>query len=182
MIHSFPTLLASFYSCKTLCCNVKFVHIEILCNLFSFFLFKARFTQNITLSIFCSINEVLFVCNKTAPISSPEDFFGLFLPWQTWDNNICVTACRLFVRALLKTSLPSQNVSYRLSRAVAETTPLFYEEGWCLFMWSAKWSDLLKLLSHWAHLNGLTPVCFLWCLVSSSDRAKRHSQPSQGHR
>ena len=147
-----------------------FVHIEILCNLFSFFLFKARFTQNITLSIFCSINEVLFVCNKTAPISSPEDFFGLFLPWQTWDN-IYVTAFRLFVRT-------AQNIT-GFTKCCCDHYVLY---GWCLFMWSAKWSDLLKLLSHWAHLNGLTPVCFLWCLVSSSDRAKRHSQPSQGHR
>ena len=54
--------------------------------------------------------------------------------------------------------------------------------GWCRFMWSARWSDLEKLLSHCAHLNGLTPVCFRWCLVSSSDLAKRHSQPSQGQR
>ena len=52
---------------------------------------------------------------------------------------------------------------------------------WCLFMWRAKWSDLEKLLSHWRHLNGLRPVCFRWCLVSSSERANRHSQPSQEH-
>lgn len=36
-------------------------------------------------------------------------------------------------------------------------------------------------LSQWLHLNGLAPVCFLKCLVSSSLRAKRHSQPSHEH-
>ena len=49
----------------------------------------------------------------------------------------------------------------------------------CLFRCRAKWSDLAKLLSHCEHLKGRTPVCFLWCLVSSSDLANFHSQPSQ---
>ena len=53
---------------------------------------------------------------------------------------------------------------------------------WCLFMWRARWSDLEKLRSHWPHLKGLTPVCFRKWRVSSSDRAKRHSQPSQEQR
>ena len=39
----------------------------------------------------------------------------------------------------------------------------------------------LAHLSQWLHLNGLAPVCFLKCLVSSSLRAKRHSQPSHEH-
>lgn len=36
-------------------------------------------------------------------------------------------------------------------------------------------------LSQWLHLNGFAPVCFLKCLVNSSLRAKRHSQPSHEH-
>lgn len=51
----------------------------------------------------------------------------------------------------------------------------------CLFMWSARWSDLEKHLSQWVHLNGLAPVCFLKCLVNSSLLAKRHSHPSHEH-
>lgn len=53
--------------------------------------------------------------------------------------------------------------------------------GWCLFICSAKWSDLAKALSQNWHLNGLAPVCFLKCLVSSSDRANLHSHPSHVH-
>jgi len=33
--------------------------------------------------------------------------------------------------------------------------------GMCLFMCSARWSDLAKLRSHTLHLKGLAPVCFL---------------------
>lgn len=32
--------------------------------------------------------------------------------------------------------------------------------GWCLFMWSAKWSERAKERSQMRHLNGLAPVCF----------------------
>ena len=60
--------------------------------------------------------------------------------------------------------------------------PLPTHHYWCLFMWRARWSDLEKLLSHWAHLKGLTPVCLRRWRVSSSDRANRHSQPSHEHR
>ena len=31
----------------------------------------------------------------------------------------------------------------------------------CLFMWRARWSDLLKARSHSLHWKGLSPVCFL---------------------
>lgn len=51
----------------------------------------------------------------------------------------------------------------------------------CRFMCRAKWSDLEKHLSQCVHLNGLAPVCFRKCLVSSSLLAKRHTQPSQEH-
>lgn len=52
---------------------------------------------------------------------------------------------------------------------------------WCLFMWRARWSDLEKHRSQWLHLNGLDPVCFLKCLVNSSDLANLHSHPSHEH-
>lgn len=45
----------------------------------------------------------------------------------------------------------------------------------------ARWRRLPAHLSQWLHLNGFAPVCFLKCLVSSSLRAKRHSQPSHEH-
>ena len=32
----------------------------------------------------------------------------------------------------------------------------------CLLTWSVRWSDLEKALLQMSHLNGLTPVCFLW--------------------
>ena len=59
-------------------------------------------------------------------------------------------------------------------------TKIFYY--WCLFMCSARWSDLEKLLSHWTHLKGFRPVCLRWCRVNSSDLANLHSHPSQEHR
>lgn len=52
---------------------------------------------------------------------------------------------------------------------------------WCRFRCRAKWSDLANARSQWGHLKGLTPVCFLMCLVSSSDRANFQLQPSQLH-
>lgn len=42
-------------------------------------------------------------------------------------------------------------------------------------------TNVLAHLSQWLHLNGFAPVCFLKCLVNSSLRAKRHSQPSHEH-
>ena len=42
-------------------------------------------------------------------------------------------------------------------------------------------NESLAYLSQWLHLNGFAPVCFLKCLVNSSLRAKRHSQPSHEH-
>ena len=51
----------------------------------------------------------------------------------------------------------------------------------CLFMCRDKWSDREKALSHILHWNGLSPVCFLMCLVSSSDLANLQLQPFQLH-
>lgn len=42
-----------------------------------------------------------------------------------------------------------------------------------------RWSDREKERSHSVHRNGLIPVCFRKCRVSSSERAKRQVQPSQ---
>ena len=47
--------------------------------------------------------------------------------------------------------------------------------------WRSWLINVLAHLSQWLHLNGFAPVCFLKCLVSSSLRAKRHSQPSHEH-
>ena len=52
---------------------------------------------------------------------------------------------------------------------------------WCRFRWRAKWSDRAKARSQWGHLKGFTPVCFLMCLVSSSDLANFQLHPSQLH-
>ena len=49
----------------------------------------------------------------------------------------------------------------------------------CLFMWRLRWSLLANVLSHRWHRKGLLPVCFLRCLVSSSDRANLQSH--SGH-
>lgn len=53
---------------------------------------------------------------------------------------------------------------------------------WCLFMWSARWSEREKHRPQWWHLKGLAPVCFRKWRVSSSERANLHSQPSHEHR
>lgn len=58
----------------------------------------------------------------------------------------------------------------------------FGRPHWCLFMWSARWSEREKQRPQWWHLKGLAPVCFLKWRVSSSDRANLHSQPSHEHR
>ena len=54
-------------------------------------------------------------------------------------------------------------------------------QAWCLFICSARWSEREKQRLHTAHWKGLAPVCFLKWRVSSSERAKRHSHPSQEH-
>lgn len=48
----------------------------------------------------------------------------------------------------------------------------------CLFMCNARWSDRLKALWQSIHSYGFCPVCFRKCLVSSSERANFHPQPS----
>ena len=58
----------------------------------------------------------------------------------------------------------------------------YTDDYWCLFICSARWSDLEKLRSHWMHLKGLRPVCLRWCRVNSSDLANRHSHPSHEQR
>ena len=49
----------------------------------------------------------------------------------------------------------------------------------CLLRCKAKWSDLENARSHIRHWNGLSPVCFLICLVNSSDLANFHPQSFQ---
>lgn len=44
----------------------------------------------------------------------------------------------------------------------------------CLLRWSLR----MKRLSHSGHANLFSPVCVLWCLASSSDRANLLPQPS----
>lgn len=48
-------------------------------------------------------------------------------------------------------------------------------------MCKARWSEREKQRLHTQHWNGFAPVCFLKWRVSSSERAKRHSHPSQEH-
>lgn len=52
---------------------------------------------------------------------------------------------------------------------------------WCLFICKARWSEREKHRSQCLHLNGLLPVCLRKCLVNSSERANRHSQPCHVH-
>lgn len=79
----------------------------------------------------------------------------------------------------------------RRTRTVRETE---YQEEWGVtevetgfqtsmwrFLWRARWSEREKLRSQSGHWKGLIPVCFRKCLVSSSDRANFHVQPSQVH-
>lgn len=49
------------------------------------------------------------------------------------------------------------------------------------FMWRERWSDLENARSHKRHWKGRSPVCFLVCRVSSSDRANLHPQPLKLH-
>lgn len=49
------------------------------------------------------------------------------------------------------------------------------------FLCRARWSEREKLRSQSGHWNGLTPVCLRKCLVSSSERANFHVQPSHMH-
>lgn len=48
-------------------------------------------------------------------------------------------------------------------------------------MCSARWSEREKQRLHTPHWKGFAPVCFLKWRVSSSERANRHSHPSQEH-
>lgn len=52
---------------------------------------------------------------------------------------------------------------------------------WWRLRWRARWSERANARSQCWHLNGLTPVCFLMCRVSSSDRANFQLHPSQLH-
>lgn len=56
---------------------------------------------------------------------------------------------------------------------------VYFVFGMWRFICNARWSLRPKHLSHTIHLNGFAPVCFRWCLVSSSLRANLHSQ--SGH-
>lgn len=51
----------------------------------------------------------------------------------------------------------------------------------CLRACLVRWSDLMKRLPHKGQENRFSPVWVRLCLASSSDRAKRLSQPSQVH-
>ena len=107
--------------------------------------------------------------------------------------NLClvIVVCSTYQLWTKITSQPQRNFSFDqinrlcvfLGHAIlcVAVLPLVFAY-WCLFMCNAKWSLREKDLSQWTHLNGLTPVCFRWCRVSSSDRANRHSQPSHEHR
>ena len=107
--------------------------------------------------------------------------------------NLClvIVVCSTYQLWTKITSQPQRNFSFDqinrlcvfLGHAIlcVAVLPLVFVY-WCLFMCNAKWSLREKDLSQWTHLNGLTPVCFRWCRVSSSDRANRHSQPSHEHR
>ena len=117
----------------------------------------------------------------------PQKRFFLFL------FNLClvIVVCSTYQLWTKITSQPQRNFSFDqinrlcvfLGHAIlcVAVLPLVFVY-WCLFMCNAKWSLREKDLSQWTHLNGLTPVCFRWCRVSSSDRANRHSQPSHEHR
>ena len=108
--------------------------------------------------------------------------------------NLClvIVVCSTYQLWTKITSQPQRNFSFdqinRLHFLRPHITwfcfawPLIFFVYWCLFMCNAKWSLRENDLSQWTHLNGFTPVCFRWWRVSSSDRAKRHSQPSQEHR
>lgn len=65
-------------------------------------------------------------------------------------------------------------------QAVQSGVVLVHTRRW-RFLCSARWSEREKLRSQSGHWNGLTPVCFRKCLVSSSERANFHVQPSHMH-
>ena len=50
------------------------------------------------------------------------------------------------------------------------------------FIWRDKWSLLENARGQCWHWNGLAPVCFLICRVSSSERANLQVHPSQEQR
>ena len=49
----------------------------------------------------------------------------------------------------------------------------------CFFTCKARWSERAKVRSHILQAYGLTPVCFLMCLPSSSDLENFQPQPFQ---
>lgn len=125
-----------------------------------------------------------------------KNIFSYFLPQIRiflFLFNLClvIVVCSTYQLWTKITSQPQRNFSFDqinrlcvfLGHAIlcVAVLPLVFVY-WCLFMCNAKWSLREKDLSQWTHLNGLTPVCFRWCRVSSSDRANRHSQPSHEHR
>jgi len=130
----------------------------------------------------------------TFPFQS-KNIFSFFLPqirFFFFLFNLClvIVVCSTYQLWTKITSQPQRNFSFDqinrlcvfLGHAIlcVAVLPLGFVY-WCLFMCNAKWSLREKDLSQWTHLNGLTPVCFRWCRVSSSDRANRHSQPSHEH-
>ena len=129
-------------------------------------------------------------------LSRAKTYFLFFLPQKRFFLflfNLClvIVVCSTYQLWTKITSQPQRNFSFDqinrlcvfLGHAIlcVAVLPLVFVY-WCLFMCNAKWSLREKDLSQWTHLNGLTPVCFRWCRVSSSDRANRHSQPSHEHR
>lgn len=129
-------------------------------------------------------------------LSRAKTYFLFFLPqirFFLFLFNLClvIVVCSTYQLWTKITSQPQRNFSFDqinrlcvfLGHAIlcVAVLPLVFVY-WCLFMCNAKWSLREKDLSQWTHLNGLTPVCFRWCRVSSSDRANRHSQPSHEHR
>ena len=75
---------------------------------------------------------------------------------------------------------PSVLLHFLQTMAKAIETLAFRLFG-CHFIWRAGWSDPENPLSQWLHLKDFAPVCFLYCLVSSSLRAKCHSHTSHEH-
>jgi hypothetical protein len=138
---------------------------------------------------------LLFFLIFTFSLPRQKKYF-LFLPhirFFFFLFNLClvIVVCSTYQLWTKITSQPQRNFSFDqinrlcvilgLAIFCVAVLPLVFVY-WCLFMCNAKWSLREKDLSQWTHLKGLTPVCFRWCRVSSSDRANRHSQPSHEHR
>ena len=153
---------------------------------FSFFIHFFSFFLSFSFSSFLSSHF---------PYRGKKKYF-LFLPhirFFFFLFNLClvIVVCSTYQLWTKITSQPQRNFSFDqinrlcvilgLAIFCVAVLPLVFVY-WCLFMCNAKWSLREKDLSQWTHLKGLTPVCFRWCRVSSSDRANRHSQPSHEHR